>query len=194
MDEAMKRTDAPPVKLRNNKQHPAHRLVRSRQEPLSEEVCKTHRYDNKMVLWFLKILIVDYYRHWKQINETRDIYGQEVRIVHSSEFKQFAFVYECINQGESCTGELCSVFIRLLITNHFKIWIRNQNAAFVDLWDAAWMGTNVARQIREQRDRPAWTSVGLRCRPSPLRLSGLSTVQSLVHTQIGRLCCYCVYL
>ncbi len=121
MDEAMKRTDAPPVKLRNNKQHPAHRLVRSRQEPLSEEVCKTHRYDNKMVPLIFKILIVDYYRHWKQINETRDIYGQEVRIVHSSEFKQFAFVYECINQGESCTGELCSVFISFLITNHFKI-------------------------------------------------------------------------
>lgn len=27
-------------------------------------------------------------RYWKQINETRDIYGQEVRIVHSTEFRQ----------------------------------------------------------------------------------------------------------
>ncbi|XP_046436858.1 uncharacterized protein LOC124188339 isoform X1 [Daphnia pulex] len=65
--------------------HHNHRLVRSRNEPLSEEICKTNRY-------------------WKQINDTRDIYGQEVRIVHSSEYRQFAFVYECIREGEHCTG------------------------------------------------------------------------------------------
>ncbi|XP_057369207.1 uncharacterized protein LOC130690215 [Daphnia carinata] len=73
-----------PVK-RTGHSHHINRLVRSRNEPLSEEICKTNRY-------------------WKQINETRDIYGQEVRIVHSTEFRQFAFVYECIREGEPCSG------------------------------------------------------------------------------------------
>jgi hypothetical protein len=34
-------------------------------------------------------------RYWKQINDTRDIYGQEVRIVHSSEYRQV-----CNNFGD----------------------------------------------------------------------------------------------
>lgn len=107
-------------------------------------------------------------RYWKQINETRDIYGQEVHIVHSSEFRQvpclfihvlmtvyrsktkncchfqFAFVYECIREGESCSG----------IKNEYSILF------FFMINNEVFDVTGIAEQLQSTCEmRPGWANM-----------------------------------